>query len=163
MVLIVLILLNMLIAIVMDAYDEVITGLDHEDSIMIMMGKAYKMKMAKWKKEELPMLDVLRGVQAKMKAEAQRKKDEDVGQDLGDEIDSDDDDDGKGKITGKFKQKKRRFSSTAHKELEPNVTVSVLKELFMRECTHPRQESLSAMQSCFIIRGTKRSATSTSS
>lgn len=142
MVLIVLILLNMLIAIVMDAYDEVITGLDHEDSIMIMMGKAYKMKMAKWKKEELPMLDVLRGVQAKMKAEAQRKKDEDVGQDLGDEIDSDDDDDGKGKITGKFKQKKRRFSSTAHKELEPNVTVSVLKELFMERMHTPQARKL---------------------
>merc|ERR1711959_858646 len=99
--------------------------------------------MAKWKKEELPMQDVLRGVQAKIKAEAQRKKDE--GEDLGDEIDSDDDEDGGGgkrKIKGKFKKKKRVLASTAHKEQEPNVTVSVLKELFMERMHTPQARKL---------------------
>jgi hypothetical protein len=129
MVLIVLILLNMLIAIVMDAYDEVITGLDHEDNMWLMMKKAYRMRVAKWKKEEVPMQEVLRGINAKIKEELRRKKEEDEGQDLGDEIDSDGSDE-KSKVKGRFMKKHKMMASTHQTEREPCVTCAVLKELF---------------------------------
>lgn len=132
MVLIVLILLNMLIAIVMDAYDEVITSCDHEDGIWTMTKKAYATKMAKWKKEEIPMDEVLRGINAKIKEEIRRKKEEDEGQDLGDDIDSDDSDgkESKSKIKGRFMKKHKRIAATKDKEKEVLVTISGLKELF---------------------------------
>lgn len=141
MILIVLILLNMLIAIVMDAYDEVITGLDHEDNIWVMTKKAYRMKMAKFKKEEIPMPEVLRGTMVKIREEEKRRKDEDEGQDLSSEIDSDDSDQKhhqKSKIRGRFMKKGKKAMATRNKDKEPNITISVLKELF-QERMHTAQ------------------------
>lgn len=138
MVIIVLVLLNMLIAIVMDAYDEVITGLDHEDGMLIMMKKAYKQKLSAWRKEDVPMFDVLRGVNAKIKERLKRQKEEDEGADLGDDIDSDESDDhmpkGKfgGNSAGKFgkKSKKPKATRALKEKKETCITIGVLKELF---------------------------------
>jgi len=131
-ILIVMILLNMLIAIVMDAYDEVITGLDHEDNIWELMKKAYEKSVEKFKKEKVPMTEVIRGMRAKIKEDEKRKKEEDEGQDLGDEVDSDDSDDEKNKvkITGGFSKKRKRMMATKQQELDNNVTIGSLKELF---------------------------------
>merc|ERR1719454_387390 len=135
MVLIVLILLNMLIAIVMDAYDEVITGLDHEDGMWVMMKKAYRTKLAQWRKEDVPMADVLRGVHARIKERIKKQKEEDDGNELGDEIESDDsgdlDNHDKGfNIKGRFMKKGKKMKATKDKEKEPLITIGVLKELF---------------------------------
>jgi len=133
MVIIVLVLLNMLIAIVMDAYDEVITGLDHEDGMLVMMKKAYRQKLSAWRKEDVPMFDVLRGVNARIKERLKRQKEEDEGADLGDEIDSDNSDDKNVGVKGRFmrKQKKSMRSTRSQKDnKELCLTIGVLKELF---------------------------------
>lgn len=132
MVIIVLVLLNMLIAIVMDAYDEVIAGLDHEDGMLVMMKKAYRQKLSAWRKEDVPMFDVLRGVNARMKERLKRQKEEDEGADLGDDIDSDNSDEHNMAVRGKFRKKKKmvRATKSQKEKKEICITIGVLKELF---------------------------------
>merc|ERR1719446_637337 len=130
-VLIVLILLNMLIAIVMDAYEEVITGLDHEDNIWVMTEKAYYMKMQKWKKEDIPLSEVLRFMNQKIKEEERKRKEVEEDQGGGDDIDSDtSDENAKQRIKGRFLKKFKKLAADRNKRKEPNVTISLLKEIF---------------------------------
>jgi hypothetical protein len=132
MILIVLILLNMLIAIVMDAHAEVVAGLEHEDSITALTQKALRTKSRKWRKTNVPLNHILRAIDEKTEQDEKDAKLEDTGDRLGDDIDSNDSEEEDGK--SKKRRRHHGYGSTSMDQADLDkirmITVSGLKDLF---------------------------------
>jgi len=132
--LVVIVLMNMLIAIVMDAYDSVVTDLEGEETTFEMLMKAAKKKYLVHRKKELDIHEILSGMHLKHQAERKLKMEMSLDadeHDLTGEIDSDSDDGGAAaRISGRFRKKVKKKRSTLNVEKEPNVTVNMLKTLF---------------------------------